>query len=69
MNEARAVEPYIDSGQNLSEISPGADIDGEAKPACQPATGSKDTKRGLPSRWRFGLCSHCWVPGAWGDPF
>jgi len=69
MNEASAVEPYIDSGLNLSETSPGAEIDGKAQPACQPVLGGKDAKRALPARWRFGLCSHGWVPGAWGDPF
>ena len=69
MNEVRAVEPYIDSGQNLSETSPGADVNGKAQPASQAVSGSTDTKRELPARWRLGLCSHSWVPGAWGEPF
>lgn len=69
MNEARAVEAYIDSGQNLSQISPSADIEGKAQHACQPVRGAQDAKRKLPARWRFGLCSHSWVPGAWGEPF
>jgi hypothetical protein len=69
MNEARAVEPYIDRSQNLSEISPSADINGKAQPACQPVPEIKDAKRVLPARWRFGLCSQSWVPGAWGEPF
>jgi len=69
MNEARAIEKYIDSDQNLSEISPNADTEGKAQAACQPAPGVQDVKRALPARWRFGLCSHSWVPGAGGEPF
>ena len=69
MNEARAIEAYIDSARNLSEISPSADAEGKAQPGCQPAPGVQDAKRALPARWRFGLCSHSWVPGAWGEPF
>jgi len=69
MNDARAVEAQIDSGRNRSEISPSADIESKAQQTSQAKPGTEDVKRRLPARWRFGLCSQSWVPGAWGEPF
>jgi hypothetical protein len=69
MNEASAVETHIDSGQNLSPISPSADTEGKAQHAAEAEPGTQNAKRSMPARWRFGLCSHSWVPGAWGEPF